>query len=706
MQQYRSLHILLIRICLLAGLWATALPAKGQKTFPPGVEVALRQAGANRPSLEKMLRHYRKAPNPEKYRAACFLVEHMPLHAQGGRIVSYDRRIDSLRRAAESTYYRLICGTTAEEQESDPLHKTLIDSARAARERAQALTYSEPRIEVGELPDIETVSGEYLRKHIDLAFSLRAGVKRIRNMRFEDFCQYFLPYRAIGEYPLLTPADQLARIYRKYLQADTAVSMVRIAERYNRVVYWMREWHGQYPYESTIGFPELFWQGFHDCIDIANYGALILRACGVPAAVEYNAGYKSLPGQHYMVAIPDEHGRWRSFSPESSVPVDDKSGYLPSLNFFRLHFCPQADNPAALAAPGEPVPELLADPCIKDVTDCYLRTVSLTLPAGSLPAGRNVAYLASFSAHEGIREITWGRADSASGSILFKHVVGDHFYFPVYCDSQRRLKPIGRPFYLHYDSARAEGYALQPLAEAADRRVAVTLERKYPRKPHLLLQARAAVGTCVIAADTPDFSNADTIGVITQVPDDVWTDLPLKPLRPYRYYRVKAPAADPHLHLAELQFLAHKRHRYANIMAPTPSQAAGAGEDYDRLMDEPLEKCRWKSEYDGNVQTAPDSWPDVTLRLNEPQWVECLRYIVKNADNRIKAGDKYCLKQWNADGWQEIWSKTAAGNTLDAGELQVGGLYWLLNLDHGQEEMPFIVNETGEVRFLTIEKNH
>ena len=224
----------------------------------------MRQAGANRPSLEKMLRHYRKDPNPEKYKAACFLVEHMPLHAQGGRVVSYDRRIDSLRRAAESTYYRLICGTTAEEQESDPLHKTLIDSARAARERAQALTYSEPRIEVGELPDIETVSGEYLRKHIDLAFSLRAGVKRIRNMRFEDFCQYFLPYRAIGEYPLLTPADQLARTYRKYLQADTAVSMVRIAERYNRVVYWMREWHGQYPYESTIGFPELFWQGFHD----------------------------------------------------------------------------------------------------------------------------------------------------------------------------------------------------------------------------------------------------------------------------------------------------------------------------------------------------------------------------------------------------------------------------------------------------------
>ena len=40
------------------------------------LETALLQSGANRPELEKVLSHYKD--EPLKYRAACFLIEHMP----------------------------------------------------------------------------------------------------------------------------------------------------------------------------------------------------------------------------------------------------------------------------------------------------------------------------------------------------------------------------------------------------------------------------------------------------------------------------------------------------------------------------------------------------------------------------------------------------------------------------------------------------
>lgn len=40
------------------------------------LETALLQSGANRPELEKVLSHYRD--EPMKYRAACFLIGHMP----------------------------------------------------------------------------------------------------------------------------------------------------------------------------------------------------------------------------------------------------------------------------------------------------------------------------------------------------------------------------------------------------------------------------------------------------------------------------------------------------------------------------------------------------------------------------------------------------------------------------------------------------
>ena len=45
-------------------------------TAPSCLESALLQSGANRPELEKVLSHYKD--EPLKYRAACFLIEHMP----------------------------------------------------------------------------------------------------------------------------------------------------------------------------------------------------------------------------------------------------------------------------------------------------------------------------------------------------------------------------------------------------------------------------------------------------------------------------------------------------------------------------------------------------------------------------------------------------------------------------------------------------
>ena len=45
-------------------------------TAPSCLESALLQSGANRPELEKVLSHYKD--ELLKYRAACFLIEHMP----------------------------------------------------------------------------------------------------------------------------------------------------------------------------------------------------------------------------------------------------------------------------------------------------------------------------------------------------------------------------------------------------------------------------------------------------------------------------------------------------------------------------------------------------------------------------------------------------------------------------------------------------
>ncbi len=215
--------------------------------------------------------------------------------------------------------------------------------------------------------------------------------------------------------------------------------------------------------------------------------------------------------------------------------------------------------------------------------------------------------------------------------------------------------------------------------------------RKFPRKPKLLEQAKQSVGTYIIASNTDDFTQADTLATLTFTPEDVWTDLPLKPTRPYRFYRVCAPKSDPHLHLSEIQFLTFKSRQYANTIIPTMADS----NIYQRLMDEPLEKCRWKAEYDGNYQTAPDKWPNVTLKLQESQYVDCLHFMIKNADNHIRSHHFYLLYQWTDKGWEIICQGEAKNDSLPTLPLQTNHLYWLSDITSGNEELPFFINKDG-----------
>ena len=73
--------------------------------------------------------------------------------------------------------------------------------------------------------------------------------------------------------------------------------------------------------------------------------------------------------------------------------------------------------------------------------------------------------------------------------------------------------------------------------------------------------------------------------------------------------------------------------------------------------------------------------------------------MVKNADNHVKAGDWYVLHHWTGKGWEEIWQGKPRTNHLPALVLQIGHMYWLEDLSHGSEELPFIVQKDGNTSF-------
>lgn len=689
---------------LLLVLWTSVTAA--QTGFPPEVEQSLAMAGKNRASIETVLAEYERSGEREKYVAACHLVAHMRWHSQGGRVERYDARLDSCWRAATEAYLGLTRGHTLDELGRKPLRKLLNDTASVMRRARQAMQMEAPEVRAEEMPDVQTLDGDFVRRVVDHAFELRRRSPWAGQLSFADFCEYVLPYRAIGSYPFVTDPVAMDSLFSPVLRADTARSLTDVAGRYNHYVVWLRRTGGKYPFQTNCGLPELLYWGNHDCVDIAHYGAMALRAAGIPVAVEYNSAYRIWEGRHFMVAVREPDGTWCPFSPEYGLPEPGAGDFSDCLNLFRLHFSRQTDNPYSLRAPGEPLPAELADPCIEDVTATYLPVgrVELSVPP-TVPLTRKLAYLATFRRDEGLRPVTWGVVDSLTRRAVFTHVVGGNLYFPTWCDDFGRLRPAGRPFWLAQDSTRAGGYRVDSLPQSSGRRAHVVLRRKFPLKAKLVEQARRMAGVVVLGSDRKDFAVADTLARLGEVASPYWADLPLQVSRPYRYYRVAAPADYPHLHMGELQFLTRRSYGYANTMAPTalvahsPADTARLDTAWVRLVDEPLAKCKWKKEYDGNVQTAPDRWPDVTLRLGEAQWVHAVRYAPKSAANTVERGHLYRLRRWDdAKGWTTEWMRPARHAFLEA-DLEVGALYWLSDLTSGKEELPFYIDAMGRQVF-------
>ena len=141
------------------------------------LEFALRAAGNNRAELEKVLRRYHaNATDSLKYAAACFLIENMPFYTypESEQLENY------------KSYYIWLKETRSRSFE------LLADSVRQV---------FGPIDRMQQKRDILEVDSAYLCHNIDWAFKVWQEQPWGKNVSFETFCKYLLPYR-IGDEPL------------------------------------------------------------------------------------------------------------------------------------------------------------------------------------------------------------------------------------------------------------------------------------------------------------------------------------------------------------------------------------------------------------------------------------------------------------------------------------------------------------------------
>ena len=299
----------------------------------------------------------------------------------------------------------------------------------------------------------------------------------------------------------------------------------------------------------------------------------------------------------------------------------------------------------------------------------------------------------------GIIPVTWGKINLTKQNVTFSSVIPDRYYFPVYYSPFGKSFSFGEPFYLDKGGEIIKSHIEGKVDD-------VTLLRKFPVKQGLVDKAVNLIGTVIQASNDPGFQPCDTVGIIADTLQPYFQDIKLDMNKgPYQYYQIKTTDEYPHATLSELEFITDIRYGYENVIAASPLPILSSGDTLSenktevRLMDEPLERIKWKAEYDGNSQTSPEPYPTIRFMLEKPQFVTKIRMMPLNADNGIIAGNQYELFCWDNGEWKKILSERAIYNHITV-SVPSGSLLWLRNLTEGKEELPFYVDSDGRQKFI------
>lgn len=422
---------------LSAFLLTTALTVGCNK--PSCVAVVMDSAGSNRKELEAVLDHYKTVDaNPDKLRAAEFLIENMPAHYSyaGSEIYEY---YDYAAAILADT-------TLTPEQQRDSL--LLITD----------LKYRD--LPNHTVPDAQIIKADYLIRNIDRTYAQWTTCDWARQVTFDEYLEWILPYKAIELQEIDAWSDSLLTYFGKGLERpivndveyNTAMGVADMlrsdaANGLNR--------YGLY---TRAGLPLLnahlqVHQTYGNIPDYALTAALLMRSAGIPAVLdETPVGSRYTAATKWYVILADKGEEKAS---EWDLSTNIGYGFFPFERGPKVYRNTYAINPERLEYKQKAKYQYPFELARKDVTSKYFRTTDLAIPIGK-DARRQLrdkfVYIASAVRSE---ENPWQIVDFGimkCGKAVF-HDMGVEVLYRIYGYNGEGLVPIGAPFILRKDKS-------------------------------------------------------------------------------------------------------------------------------------------------------------------------------------------------------------------------------------------------------------
>ena len=383
------------------------------------LEYALSMAGENRKELEKVLQHYKD--DSLKLQAARFLITNMRYH--------FSR--DEYLLSPEREKYRP--------------DVTLFNTKEKISRHCDSLYIRGYQVVKEKKYDIVTLDSAYLVENIELAFALKKK-EWVKDVPFEDFCRYILPYRIQNEIPSRSRKAYMER-FLPYLEIAKVKTPLEASLVINQELTGMIHFDEiSNPLYPTV--EEAYQAGFGTCDGMNITVIFIMRAVGIPVTQEQTIWVKGDRG-HVWASVINE-GRFIPFAPCSDPPHRlnrQLSAWRPLRpgKVYRWHF-----DPVHSISPKEDdgYVTFLKSPLLSDVTCEYPNPVIDIETTTDKEAGNDTSpiYLCAYN-YYGWKVVAIGQRNKNLCRI--HNVVGDNVFIIADSPNGKRLRYLTAPFIVH-----------------------------------------------------------------------------------------------------------------------------------------------------------------------------------------------------------------------------------------------------------------
>lgn len=650
-------------LLLIGGIgWLIGERSSSAQVTSSPLETALCLAEENRVELDKVLHRYKNnAADSLKYKAACFLIENMPYHKyQTGEkleeyLIYYRWLKESLGKGIDASVI------------SDSVKKVFgpIDN--------QEVKY-----------DIQEIDSAYLCRNIDWAFKVWQEQPWGKNVPFDTFCEYLLPYRIDDE----VLADWREEYYEKYnplldslrlsssLDKEDPVVAVRclMDKLQHEPVYLTSVTPMKFPH---VG-PKYAQYLAGTCREFTDYCMYVCRALGIPCAIDFVSVHWGLNAGHFWMSYWDKDGE-PYMNDYLNKPTATRRSWLRGIEktkVYRHTFSLNRKVQEEMKALDEVVYPFWAQPRFVDVTDLYTPFCKekFKIPESKLyPGKRNgqIAYLCC-SFRKGWLPVDWTKHDG--GNLEFHQIQkGSIMRVATYEDGN--LYFLSDPFDVDQWTNELQFYPGN--GEKQD----MVLYAKYSLERDEGQFQERMLGGVFEGSNDANFAEKDTLFMIQQKPYRLNTNIHVRPEKQYRYMRYMG-RKDTHCNVSEVTFYApNDTAALKGEMIGTPGCAQNDGtHEFTNVFD----GKSWTS-FDYSEKSG--GWAG--LDFGKPVQLGRIVYTPRNRDNYIRPGDEfelfYCQGGWKSAGGRA----RSASDSLVYRDMPKDALFLLVNYSRGVQERIF-----------------